>query len=103
MDGCSRAGVFFRIVVPLARPAFATLAIFSFLFAWNDFLWPLLVTNTDQFRTIQIGLSAFQGRYGTSWNYLMAGTLTATVPSLIVFMIFQRALVRGIATSGLKD
>lgn len=103
IDGCSRAGVFFRIVVPLARPAFATLAIFSFLFAWNDFLWPLLVTNTDQFRTIQIGLSAFQGRYGTSWNYLMAGTLTATVPSLIVFMIFQRALVRGIATSGLKD
>jgi multiple sugar transport system permease protein len=61
------------------------------------------VTNSDDLRTIQIGLSAFQGRYGTSWNYLMAGTLTATVPSLIVFMVFQRALVRGIAMSGLKD
>lgn len=103
IDGCSRLGIFLRIIVPLARPAFATLAIFSFLFAWNDFLWPLLVTNTDDLRTIQIGLAAFQGRYGTSWNYLMAGTITATVPSIIVFMIFQRALVRGIAASGLKD
>jgi len=103
IDGCSRVGTFFRIMVPLSMPAFATLAIFSFLFAWNDFLWPLLVTNSDELRTIQIGLSAFQGRYGTSWNYLMAGTLTATVPSIIVFMVFQRALVRGIAASGLKD
>jgi multiple sugar transport system permease protein len=103
IDGLSRAGTFFRIVVPLARPAFATLAIFSFLFAWNDFLWPLLVTNTDDLRTIQIGLAAFQGRYNTSWNYLMAGTLTATIPSIVVFMFFQRALIRGIAASGLKD
>jgi multiple sugar transport system permease protein len=103
IDGSSRIGIFFRIMVPLAMPAFATLAIFSFLFAWNDFLWPLLVTNSDDLRTIQIGLSAFQGRYGTSWNYLMAGTLTATIPSIVVFMIFQRALVRGIAASGLKD
>lgn len=103
IDGCSRAGIFFRIVAPLSRPAFATLAIFSFLFAWNDFLWPLLVTNTDSSRTIQIGLSAFVGRYGTSWNYLMAGTLTATVPAIIVFLFCQRALVRGIANTGLKD
>jgi len=103
IDGCSRIGAFFRIIVPLARPAFATLAIFSFLFAWNDFLWPLLVTNTDEMRTLQIGLSSFVGRYGTSWNYLMAGTLTATLPSIVVFLFFQRALVRGIASSGLKD
>jgi len=103
IDGCSRIGTFFRIVVPLSTPAFATLAIFSFLFAWNDFLWPLLVTNTDEARTIQIGLSAFVGRYGTSWNYLMAGTLTATIPSIVVFLFFQRALVRGIASTGLKD
>ncbi len=103
IDGCSRAGTFFRIVVPLSTPAFATLAIFSFLFAWNDFLWPLLVTNNDDMRTIQLGLSSFVGRYGTSWNYLMAGTLTATVPSIIVFLFFQRALVRGIASTGLKD
>lgn len=103
IDGCSRAGTFVRIVVPLSMPAFATLGIFSFLFAWNDFLWPLLVTNTDETRTIQIGLSSFVGRYGTSWNYLMAGTLTATIPSIVVFLVFQRALVRGIAATGLKD
>jgi multiple sugar transport system permease protein len=103
IDGCTRIGTFFRIIVPLSTPAFATLAIFSFLFAWNDFLWPLLVTNTDEVRTIQIGLASFVGRYGTSWNYLMAGTLTATIPSIVVFLIFQRALVRGIATTGLKD
>lgn len=103
IDGCSRAGTFFRIMVPLSAPAFATLAIFSFLFAWNDFLWPLLVTNSDEMRTIQVGLSSFQGRYGTSWNYLMAGTMMATLPSIVVFMLFQRALVRGIAMTGLKD
>lgn len=103
IDGCSRAGTFLRVVVPLARPAFATLAIFSFLFAWNDFLWPLLVTNSDELRTIQIGLQAFVGRYGTSWNYLMAGTLTATIPAIVVFLLFQRALVRGIASSGSKE
>jgi multiple sugar transport system permease protein len=103
IDGCSRIGTFFRIIVPLSMPAFATLAIFSFLFAWNDFLWPLLVTNTDDVRTIQIGLASFVGRYGTSWNYLMAGTLTATIPSIVVFLFFQRALVRGIASTGLKD
>lgn len=103
IDGCSRAGTFFRVIVPLSTPAFATLGIFSFLFAWNDFLWPLLVTNNDDMRTIQLGLASFVGRYGTSWNYLMAGTLTATLPSIIVFLFFQRALVRGIASTGLKD
>ena len=103
IDGCSRIGVFWRIVVPLSRPALATLAIFSFLFAWNDFLWPLLVTNTDEHRTIQIGLQAFVGRYATSWNHLMAGTLTATAPTIIIFLFFQKALVRGIAASGMKE
>ncbi|MBB3025263.1 carbohydrate ABC transporter permease [Trueperella pyogenes] len=103
IDGCSRIGVFWRIIIPLSRPALATLAIFSFLFAWNDFLWPLLVTNTDAHRTIQIGLQAFVGRYGTSWNYLMAGTLTSTLPTIIIFLFFQKALVRGIAASGMKD
>lgn len=103
IDGCSRIGIFFRIIVPLSIPAFATLTIFSFLFAWNDFLWPLLVTNTDSSRTIQIGLSSFVGRYGTSWNYLMAGTLTATIPSVILFIFFQKALIRGVVSSGLKE
>ncbi|MCU9968653.1 carbohydrate ABC transporter permease [Mobiluncus mulieris] len=103
IDGCSSWQIYYRILVPLAKPALATLAIFSFLFAWNDFLWPLLVTNAEDMRTIQIGLNGFVGRYGTSWNYLMAGTLTATLPSVIVFIFFQKALERGIAATGLKD
>lgn len=103
MDGCSSWQIYWRIIIPLAKPALATLAIFSFLFAWNDFLWPLLVTNAEEMRTIQIGLNGFVGRYGTSWNYLMAGTITATLPSVVVFLFFQRALERGIAATGLKD
>ena len=103
IDGCSSFGIYWRIIIPLSKPALATLAIFAFLFAWNDFLWPLLVTNSEEMRTIQIGLNGFVGRYGTSWNYLMAGTLTATLPSVIVFLFFQKALERGIASTGLKD
>ncbi|MDC4233268.1 carbohydrate ABC transporter permease [Actinomyces sp. B33] len=103
IDGCTRFGVFVRIVLPLARPALATLAVFSMLFAWNDFLWPLLVTNDDGMRTIQVGLSVFQGRYGTSWHLLMAGTLTATAPTVLMFLIFQRSLIRGLTAGGVKE
>ncbi len=103
LDGCGRVRTFWRIVVPLSTPGLSTLAIFAMLFAWNDFLWPLLVTNGDDMRTIQIGLAAFQGRYATSWNYLMAGTLTAAVPTIVMFMIFQKALIRGVAASGVKE
>lgn len=102
LDGCGRVRTFLQVVVPLSTASLATLAIFAMLFAWNDFLWPLLVTNGDEMRTIQIGLAAFQGRYGTSWNYLMAGTLTAAVPTIVMFLIFQRALVRGVAGTGVK-
>lgn len=103
IDGCGRVRIFIRIILPLSTPALATVAIFSFLFAWNDFLWPLLVINSDEMRTVQVGLSVFEGRYGTSWNHLMAGTIMATVPSVIVFMLFQRALVRGLAAGALKE
>ncbi|MDY3679551.1 MAG: carbohydrate ABC transporter permease [Actinomyces urogenitalis] len=103
IDGCSRLGVFLRIVLPLSRPALATLTIFAVLFSWNDFLWPLLVTNGDDMRTIQVGLTAFQGRYGTSWHLLMAGTLMATVPTIIMFLFFQRSLVRGLTSGGVKE
>lgn len=103
IDGCSRLGVFFRIVLPLARPALSTLIIFAVLFAWNDFLWPLLVTNGDRMRTIQVGLTAFQGRYGTSWHLLMAGTLMATIPTIVMFLFFQRSLVRGLTSGGVKE
>jgi multiple sugar transport system permease protein len=102
LDGASRLRIWAGIFVPLSGPAMATLSIFSFLFAWNDFLWPLIVTTSPNMRTIQIGLAMFTGKYGTQWTLLMAGAVTATIPALIVFMIGQRWFVRGIVTTGIK-
>jgi multiple sugar transport system permease protein len=102
IDGCSRLGIWWRIILPLSGPGLATLGIFAFMFAWNDFLWPLVVTNDPDMRTVQLGLAMFQGRYGTQWTLLMAGTVTATVPTLIVFLIGQRWFIESIAQSGLK-
>ncbi|MFN8420541.1 MAG: carbohydrate ABC transporter permease [Anaerolineae bacterium] len=102
IDGASKIGVWWRIVLPLSRPALATLAIFAFLFAWNDFLWPLVVTNNPDMRTVQLGLAMFQGKYGTQWSLLMAGTVTATIPAIIAFLIGQRQFIEGISTTGMK-
>ncbi|GMQ78556.1 MAG: carbohydrate ABC transporter permease [Anaerolineae bacterium] len=102
IDGASRLTVWWRIIIPLSRPALATLAIFSFLFAWNDFLWPLVVTNNPDMRTVQLGLAMFQGKYGTQWTLLMAGTVAATVPAIIAFLIGQRKFIQGITTTGIK-
>jgi len=102
IDGASRLGIWWRIIVPLSGPALATLGIFAFMFAWNDFLWPLVVTNDPNMRTVQLGLAMFQGRYGTQWTLLMAGTVTATLPTLLVFLLSQRWFIRSVAQSGLK-
>ena len=103
IDGSSRLGVWWRIILPLSRPALATLAIFSFLFAWNDFLWPLIVTDKPDMRTIQLGLVMFQGRYGTNWTLLMAGTMTATLPTIFAFLLGQRHFIESIALTGIKE
>ncbi|MFN8449072.1 MAG: carbohydrate ABC transporter permease [Anaerolineae bacterium] len=103
IDGSSRLGVWWRIILPLSRPALATLAIFSFLFAWNDFLWPLVVTDKPDMRTIQLGLVMFQGRYSTNWTLLMAGTVTATLPTIFAFLLGQRQFIESIALTGVKE
>lgn len=103
IDGASRLGVWWRIMLPLSRPALATLSIFAFLFAWNDFLWPLIVTDRPEMRTIQLGLVMFQGRYGTNWTLLMAGTVMATLPTILVFLLGQRQFIESIALSGVKE
>ncbi len=102
IDGCTKLGILWQIIIPLSMPAVSALAIFSFLFAWNDFLWPLIVINKPSMRTIQLGLAMFQGKYGTRWNYLMAGTVTATVPSIVVFLLGQKRFIEGITLTGLK-
>ncbi|HEX2863686.1 MAG TPA: carbohydrate ABC transporter permease [Deinococcales bacterium] len=102
LDGASRATIFWRLILPLSGPVIAASAIFSFLFAWNDFLWPLIVTNSTEMRTIQVGLAFFNGKYGTQWTLLMAGTLLASLPAILVFLAAQKRFIEGVTTSGLK-
>jgi multiple sugar transport system permease protein len=102
IDGCTRLGVLFRIVLPLSTPALATLGIVIFLWTWNDFLWPLIVISSTQHSTVQLGLASFQGAHQTRWNLLMAGNVMALAPMLIVFIVAQRWFVRSLAASGLR-
>lgn len=103
VDGSTRLGVLFKILFPLSRPAAAALALFAFLFAWNDFLWPLIVLSNPDMFTIQIGLAQFAGKYGTQWVSLMAGTVTATLPVLVVFLLAQRWIIRGMTMGALNE
>ena len=102
IDGADELRIFWQIMLPLAMPAVATLAIFSFQAGWNAFLWPLLITTTDDMRTIQLGLTVFVQQYSTQWDQLMAATVVATLPVIVVFGAGQRLLVRSIAFTGLK-
>jgi multiple sugar transport system permease protein len=100
IDGAGRWGCFWRIVLPLSGPALATLAVFAFLFHWNNLLWPLIVSNTDSTIPVVVGLTRFQGEHGTDWNLLMAASVIATIPVLVVYFAAQRWFVQGIATAG---
>jgi len=103
IDGCSRFGVLWRIILPLSRPALATLAIFTFMGVFNDFLWALIVVSSEELKTVQLGLAIFRDRYQTDWGQLMAASVTATLPILLVFFFAQKYFIRGITLSGLKD
>jgi multiple sugar transport system permease protein len=102
LDGCSHWQALWKIVVPINNSSLVTMGLFAFLFAWNDFLWPLLVTNNESMRTIQIGLQVFAGRYQTEWTYMMAGTVSATILPLVLFLIAQKSFISGLSRSGLK-
>jgi multiple sugar transport system permease protein len=102
MDGCSRLGVLLRVVLPLSMPALATLGIVTFLWTWNDFLWPLIVITSTNQSTVQLGLAQFQGAHQTNWTLLMAGNVMALAPMLLVFIIGQRWFVQSLASTGLK-
>ncbi|WP_290668249.1 carbohydrate ABC transporter permease [Kosmotoga sp.] len=103
IDGCSRFRTFFQIVLPISKPVIATSALFSFLFAWNDFLWPLIVTDSPEMRTIQVGLAFFQGRYGIQWTLLAAATILVILPTIVAFLIAQKNFIEGLSTTGLKE
>jgi multiple sugar transport system permease protein len=102
MDGVSEFGLFWRIALPLVKPALAALCIFTFLGNWNAFLWPVIITEKMDMRTVPVGLAFFSGEAGSSWELIMAGASMATVPVLIVFLFLQRQIIKGIALTGLK-
>lgn len=102
IDGCSLWRIYWQIILPLCKPALATLATFTFLGNWQSFIWPLIVTSTEEMKTLPVGLSYFQDMYTTNWTLLMAGSVIVLLPALIVFIINQKFITKGIALSGLK-
>lgn len=103
IDGCGHWGIFWRIIVPLSRPALAVVALFHFIYVWNDFLGPLIfLTHRDQF-TLALGLQLYQSKAGnTPWNLLMAASTLVVLPVVLLFLLTQRQLVEGIASEGIK-
>jgi multiple sugar transport system permease protein len=102
VDGAGHLTVFFKIVLPLTKPALATFGILAFMSSWNSFLWPFVVTNSQNLMTLPVGLANLQGQYLTAWNLVMAGTTISVVPIILVYLFAQRHIVRGFVLSGVK-
>lgn len=102
IDGAGTLQTFWRVLLPQAKPALATVALFSFMAHWNDFLGPLIYLNSPVKRTLALGLWAFQGQYATDWHYLMAASTVVMLPPLILFFIGQRYFIQGVVISGVK-
>jgi len=102
VDGASEFAILRKIVFPLAVPGLATLAIFTFLGAWNDFLWPLLITQTDQMRTLPVGLALLARRQEINWGDTMAGTAITALPMIAVFLVLQRRFIEGLTQGAIK-
>lgn len=102
MDHASEWRIYWRIILPLSAPALAVLAIFSVMWRWNEFLWPMIVLNKTETFTLQLALNSFQGELTTSWNYLLAMTVVTLLPVTIIFALLQRYITQGIASSGVK-
>jgi multiple sugar transport system permease protein len=103
VDGASELRIFFQIIIPLARPAMTTLAILTFVQNWDEFLWPLVVVSSDEHRTLPIGLAKFLGQYEDQWHLLMAGSVVAALPVVLLFLVLQRRFLESLGgLSGIK-
>jgi multiple sugar transport system permease protein len=102
MDGASPLTIFLRIILPLSKPALATLSVFAFMGSWNAFLWPLFIVREETLMTLPVGLATLQGRWLTEWNLVMAGTVITVLPMLLLYLVAQKYLVQGYVMSGLK-
>lgn len=102
IDGAGHLRIFATIVLPLIRPALATVAVFAFMASWNSFLWPLVVIRSPELMTLPLGLSTLQGQFTTRWDVVMAGSVVSIVPIAVVYLLAQRHVVAGIAHTGIK-
>ena len=102
IDGCSEFRIYWSLVLPLAKPALATVAIFTFMNGWNDFMGPLIYLTSPKNFTLSLGLASFRDLYTTQWNYLMAASTVVIMPVVILFFAAQRYFVQGIAFTGIK-
>jgi multiple sugar transport system permease protein len=102
IDGLNEFQIWWLVAMPLVTPALSALAIFVFLGNWTAFLWPLIAINSRELFTLPVGLASFAGEFSTEWEMIMTGASVATIPTLIVFILFQRYIVRGVMLSGLK-
>lgn len=102
IDGANQFQIFYKVVLPLARPALATLAVITFLASWNDFLWPLLVLQDVNLQTLPIGLRTLQGAYTSEYGLMMAGAVIVAIPVLLIYVALQRFIVQSVASTGLK-
>ena len=102
IDGASEWRIYLQIILPLSRPALAVLTIFSVMWRWNDFLWPLIVLSRSEYFTLQVGLNSFQGELQTQWNLILAMTVLTLLPITLVFAFLQSYITSGIATTGMK-
>ncbi|MBC1984233.1 carbohydrate ABC transporter permease [Listeria booriae] len=103
MDGGNHFTVFRKVILPLAKPTFATLGILTFMQSWNSYLWPLIVTSSQEMATLPLGLSLLQGRYGTDFGLMMAGVLISVIPILAVYLFAQKYFIQGMTMSGMKE
>ena len=102
IDGANPLQVLWHVTLPLSVPALAAFAVITIQGAWNDFLYPLVVANTEETRVVTIGIALLQGQRDTPWNLLMMGSLIATLPMLILFILLQRYFIEGVSMSGVK-
>ncbi|MGL6166726.1 MAG: carbohydrate ABC transporter permease [Fusobacteriaceae bacterium] len=103
IDGLGRFGIFFRIILPISKSALSTQFILSFTGNWNSFLWPTLIARKQSMYTLPVGLNSFYGQYFQFWDQVLAGVMLLSIPSILIFIIFQKHFIAGIATSGSKE
>ncbi len=102
IDGCSETGIYWRVILPLAKPALATVALFTFVGGWNDFMGPLLYLNDDRLYTLALGLQQFVSQHGAEWSMLMAASTVMTLPIMVLFFFAQRTFIQGVTLTGIK-